>query len=143
MNHFKRHFGIGLRNAICAASSLVVGHLIIALAGAATVDVSKLPPAATRPVEFARDVQPIFAKSCVSCHGPEKQKGGYRLDSPAATLKGGEAFSPAIKPGDSAGSPLIHLVAGLVPDSLMPAKGDPLTAEQIGLLRAWIDQGAK
>ncbi len=143
MNHFKRHFGIGLRNAICAASSLVVGPLLTALAGAATVDVSKLPPAATRPVEFVKDVQPIFAKSCVSCHGPEKQKGGYRLDSAAATLKGGEAYSPAIKPGDSAGSPLIHLVAGLVPDSLMPAKGDPLTAEQVGVLRAWIDQGAK
>jgi len=143
MNHFKRHCGIGLRNAICAASSLVVGQLITALAGAATVDVTKLPPAATRPVEFVRDVQPIFTKSCVSCHGPEKQKGGYRLDSAAATLKGGEAYSPAIKPGDSAGSPLIHLVAGLVPDSLMPAKGDPLTSEQVGLLRAWIDQGAK
>lgn len=143
MNHCNRPFEINLRAAICAASSLLVGQLTIAPAVAATVDVSKLPPAATRPVEFMKDVQPIFAKSCVSCHGPEKQKGGYRVDSPAATLKGGEAYSPAIKPGDSAGSPLIHLVAGLVPDSLMPAKGDPLTAEQIGLLRAWIDQGAK
>lgn len=110
---------------------------------AATVDVSKLPPAATLPVDFARDIQPIFAKSCASCHGAEKQKGSYRLDSPAAALRGGEAYSPAIKPGDSAGSPLIHLVAGLVPDSRMPAKGDPLTPEQIGVLRAWIDQGAK
>ncbi len=112
-------------------------------AAALKVDVSKLPPAATRPVDFARDIQPIFAKSCVSCHGAEKRKADYRLDSPAAALKGGETYAPAIKPGDSAGSPLIHLVAGLVPDSLMPAKGDPLTAEQIGLLRGWIDQGAQ
>jgi len=72
----------------------------------------------------------------------KKQKSGYRLDSKAGALKGGETYSPAIKPGDSVGSPLIHLVAGLVPDSRMPAKGDPLTPEQIGLLRAWIDQGA-
>ena len=108
----------------------------------AAVDGLKLPLAATRPVDFAKDVQPIFAKSCLSCHGPEKQKSGYRLDSAAAALKGGDNHSPAIKPGDSAGSPLIHLVAGLVPDSRMPAKGDPLTAEQIGILRAWIDQGA-
>lgn len=112
-------------------------------AAAATVDVSKLPPALNRSVNFAKDVQPIFARSCMSCHGAEKQKSGYRLDSPAAALRGGETYSPAIKPWDSAGSPLIHLVAGLVPDSRMPAKGDPLTVEQIGVLRAWIDQGAK
>jgi mono/diheme cytochrome c family protein len=119
---------------------MALATLAVALFQAAA---SELPPAATRTVEFVKDVQPIFAKSCVSCHGPEKQKGGYRLDSPAAALQGGETYSPAIKPGDSAGSPLIHLVAGLVPDSPMPAKGDPLTAEQIGVLRAWIDQGAK
>jgi mono/diheme cytochrome c family protein len=101
-----------------------------------------VPPAATREVNFVRDVQPIFDKSCRSCHGAEKQKSGYRLDSRAAALKGGENYAPAIKPGDSAGSPLIRLVAGLVPDSPMPAKGDPLTPEQIGVLRAWIDQGA-
>ena len=96
-----------------------------------------------RPVDFTKDVQPILKKSCQTCHGAEKPKGEYRLDSRASALKGGENYTPAIKPGDSAGSPLIHLVAGLVPDSKMPAKGDPLTVEQIGLLRAWIDQGAK
>ena len=109
---------------------------------AAEVDVSKLPAAATKPVDFARDIRPILAKSCHSCHGAEKQKSGYRLDSKTAALKGGEIYAPTIKPGDSAASPLIHLVAGLVPDSKMPAKGDPLTPDQIGLLRAWIDQGA-
>jgi mono/diheme cytochrome c family protein len=108
----------------------------------AAVDTLSLPPAATRPVDFAKDVQPILVKSCLSCHGPEKQKSGYRLDSAAAALKGGDSHSPAIKSGDSAGSPFIHLVAGLIPDSKMPAKGDPLTADQIGILRAWIDQGA-
>jgi len=115
----------------------------VASSMAATVDVSKLPPPATRAIEFNADIQPIFAKSCVSCHGPEKQKGDYRLDAKSAAFKGGESHLPAIHPGDSAGSPLIHLVAGLVPDSKMPAKGDPLTTGQIGLLRAWIDQGAK
>jgi len=106
------------------------------------LDLTKLPPAAARPVDFAKDIQPIFEKSCQSCHGAEKQKGEFRLDSKAAAFKGGENYTPAIKPGDSAGSPLIHLVAHLVPDAKMPAKGEPLSAEQIGLLRAWIDQGA-
>ncbi len=105
--------------------------------------IGPLPPAAGRTVDFTQDIQPIFTRVCFSCHGPEKQQGGYRLDSPGTALRGGETYSPAIKPGDSAGSPLIQLVAGLVPDSQMPAKGDPLTAAEIGLLRAWIDQGAK
>jgi mono/diheme cytochrome c family protein len=109
---------------------------------AAAPDVTKLPPAAGRSVDFVKDIRPILEKSCRTCHGAEKQKGGYRLDSRTAALRGGETYSPAMKPGDSTGSPLIHLVAGLVPDSKMPAKGDPLTPEQIGLLRAWIDQGA-
>jgi len=124
-------------------------HLLFLFLGAgalsvpgAGVDVNKLPPAASHSVDFVKEVQPILEKSCRSCHGAEKQKSGYRLDSKASALKGGETYSPAIKPGDSAGSPLIHLIAGLVPDSRMPAKGDPLTPEQIGLLRAWIDQGA-
>jgi mono/diheme cytochrome c family protein len=111
-------------------------------ASPSTVDVAKLPPAAGRRVDFTTDIRPIFEKACQACHGAEKQRGGFRLDSKTGALKGGETYAPAIKPGDSAASPLIHLVAGLVPDSKMPAKGDPLTPEQIGVLRAWIDQGA-
>ncbi|MBL9169730.1 MAG: PSD1 domain-containing protein [Verrucomicrobiales bacterium] len=109
---------------------------------AVPVDVSKLPSAATRKVDFATDIEPIFKSSCVSCHGAEKQKGGYRLDSKAAAFRGGETYTAPILAGDSSASPLVHLVAGLVADSKMPAKGDPLSAEQIGLIRAWIDQGA-
>jgi mono/diheme cytochrome c family protein len=109
---------------------------------AAPVDVSKLPSAVTRKVDFAIDIEPIFKTSCVSCHGAEKQKGGYRLDSRAAAFRGGETYTAPILAGESSASPLVHLVAGLVADSKMPAKGDPLSADQIGLIRAWIDQGA-
>ncbi len=108
----------------------------------AAVDKSKLPAVANRPVDFAKDIQPIFKSACYSCHGPEKQKSGYRLDAKSVALKGGD-IGPAIVPGNSADSPLIHYVADLVPDLLMPSKGERLSATQIGLLRAWIDQGAK
>ena len=101
-----------------------------------------LPPAVERPVDFVKDIQPIFQQACVKCHGPEKQKGSFRLDVKAAAFKGGDEHSPAIIPGKSAESPLIHLVAGLDPDLKMPPKGDALSAGQIGLLRGWIDQGA-
>ncbi len=57
-------------------------------------------------------------------------------------LQGGESHAPDIKPGRSAESPLIHFVAGLDPEMKMPPKGEALTSEQIGVLRAWIDQGA-
>ncbi len=111
---------------------------------AAEVDVSKLPPAATQPVDFTRDIKPLFDASCVKCHGAEKAKNGFRLDSRAHALAGGD-HGVDIVPGDSAKSPLVHFVVGLVPDMDMPPKGkaEPFTAAQVGLLRAWIDQGAK
>jgi len=110
---------------------------------AADVDKSKLPPAALRPVDFRKDIKPLFESKCYSCHGPDKQKGQLRLDRKADALKGGDSHAPDIVLGKSADSPLIHFVAGLVPDMQMPPKGGPLTSEQIGLLRAWIDQGAQ
>ncbi len=99
-------------------------------------------PAVGRAVDFVREVQPIFEKNCVKCHGPEKQKSGYRLDVRAVALTGGEEHAPNIVPGKSAESPLIRFVAGLDADVKMPPKGDVLTPEQVALLRAWIDQGA-
>src|SRR2546426_3727645 len=69
------------------------------------------------------------------------QRAGLRLDVKSIALKGSEN-GPVIVPGDSAKSRLIHLVAGLNPNKIMPQAGDRLTAEQVGLLRAWIDQGA-
>jgi mono/diheme cytochrome c family protein len=112
------------------------------LGAAEKPDVAKLPPAASRPVDFAKDIKPLFEAKCYSCHGPEKQKGHLRLDRKADALKGGDSHAPDIVPGKSADSPLIHFVAGLVPDMKMPPKGESLTSGQIGLLRAWIDQGA-
>ncbi len=114
----------------------------LAVATAAAADSPTLPAPAARTVDFVKDIQPIFEAQCVKCHGPEKQKGGYRLDDRKIALTGGDDHAPNIHPGKSAESPLIQFVAGLDPDMKMPAKGDPLTAEQIGLLRAWIDQGA-
>src|SRR5262245_29421642 len=101
-----------------------------------------LPPAAVRMVDFVQDIQPIFKSHCYSCHDAGKQRSGFRLDLKSAAWKGGEIYSPAIVPGKSADSPLIRLVAGLEDGLLMPPEGKRLSAEQIGLLRAWIDQGA-
>ena len=108
------------------------------------VDVARLPPATARPVDFVTDIKPILESSCLQCHGPEKAKGKLLLDTRDNALKGGENGADII-PGASAKSTLIHFTARLVEDSEMPpvGKGEPLTKEQVGLLRAWIDQGAK
>lgn len=115
----------------------------LSLIAAPAIDESKLPPPATNHIDFARDIKPIFDASCIRCHGPVKPKSGFRLDTREAALKGGDN-GVDIFPGDGAKSPLIHFTANLVEDMEMPPvdKGDPLTPQQVGLLRAWIDQGA-
>lgn len=111
--------------------------------GAAEPDLSRLPPPAAREVSFSADIQPILERACLRCHGPERPKSGFRLDNRESALAGGD-LGVAILPGRSADSPLIHYVARLVEDMEMPPprQGEPLAPEEIGLLRAWIDQGA-
>jgi hypothetical protein len=113
------------------------------------VDVSKLPPpAAKKDLTYDKDIKPILEKSCIKCHSGEKPKGKFRLDTRESMLKGGESDEKPIVVGDSAKSPVIHYTTDLVEDMEMPPtdkrdKYPKLTPEQVGLLRAWIDQGAK
>jgi hypothetical protein len=110
---------------------------------AAEIQKNPLPPPANVKIDFERDVGPILETSCVRCHGPVKPQSHFRLDNRAAALKGGDGDTNDIVPGDSSKSLLINYVARQVTDLEMPpdGKGDPLTPQQIGLLRAWIDQG--
>src|SRR6266568_1946177 len=108
-------------------------------AGITPEQAAQLPPPASHNVNFSEEIRPIFEASCIKCHGRGKNKGGFRLDDRQTLLKGGES-GPAIVPGKSAESLLISLVQGFDPDSVMPKKGSRLTPDQIGLLRAWIDQ---
>ncbi len=111
----------------------------IARAGA---DAAALPPAATGPADFARDIAPLFAERCVSCHGDRKQESGLRLDDSGAALKGGD-HGPLLVPGNSADSLLVAVITGTHAElDPMPKRGDRLSAAQVGRIRAWIDQGA-
>ncbi len=109
--------------------------------GALTPEQARLlPPASARPVVFGRDIRPLLEARCVQCHGRGRDKGGFRLETRDLLLQGGDS-GPAVKVGNSRESLLIELVSGLDPDNVMPRKGTRLTVEQVGLLRAWIDQG--
>lgn len=117
----------------------------VAAFAADKVDPSKLPAAAKKEgVTYAKDIKPLFDKSCIKCHGEEKQKGKLRLDSLEWILKGADG-EDIVNKGKSADSELVHSIARVNEDEAMPpeGKGDPLTKEQVGLVRAWIDQGAK
>jgi hypothetical protein len=120
----------------------LISLLLAVLAFAGMARAAALPPPVARPVDFVKDVQPILAARCYECHGEKKQKGELRWDVKSVVMKGGDQ-GPALLPGKSAESLVIQMVGGLKgEDLLMPAKGGPLSAEQIGVLRAWIDQGA-
>jgi hypothetical protein len=102
----------------------------------------RLPPPAKKRVDFRRDIYPLLQTHCFRCHRGNSASSGYRLDL-RAELLGQTGGKPLVKPGNSAASRLIHLVSGLVPDKVMPRRGPRLSAAQVGLLRAWIDQGLK
>jgi mono/diheme cytochrome c family protein len=97
-------------------------------------------PLAAAPVDYARDIEPLFAKHCVSCHGPAKQKGGLRLDSGARVLAG-SLNGPVIVPKESNDSLLVHVLYGEGDAGPMPPKG-PLADDEIRLISRWIDEGA-
>jgi len=103
-------------------------------------EAARSEPVAAKPkqVDFARDVYPIFRRSCIECHGPEKQEAELRLDQRTSTME-----SESIKPGNPGDSELLRRI--LLPrghDEVMPAIGDPLSKRQIGIIRRWIEQGS-
>jgi uncharacterized membrane protein len=89
-------------------------------------------------------VAPLFTRSCVSCHKPEKHKGGLRLDSYEHLMRGGDD-GPAVVPGDSKSSEILRRVRlPLSDDDSMPSDGDkPLTQQEIQMIDQWIAAGAK
>ena len=93
-------------------------------------------------VDFAAQVLPIFEARCFECHGAESQKEELRVDTKEGILKGSR-HGAVLVAGKAEDSPLYTLLT-LPADhpDIMPAKGEPLTAEQIALVRTWIDEGA-
>jgi hypothetical protein len=98
-------------------------------------------------VDFVQHIKPLLERSCLSCHGPERPRSKYRVDSRAALVQGGASGEAAVVPGQSERSPLIQYVSGSEATLEMPppAKRDrfpALTKEEVQRLRAWVDQGA-
>ncbi|MBI82164.1 MAG: hypothetical protein CMJ81_03120 [Planctomycetaceae bacterium] len=111
---------------MCGA--IAVGLLLSSVANAAD------------PVDYELDVRPVLKKRCYACHGALKQEAGLRLDTATFVRQGGESGT-IVTPGDPAGL-LIDRVSSREEEERMPPEGEPLTDQQIRLLKAWIEQGA-
>ena len=94
-------------------------------------------------VDFNKQIRPVFEANCYKCHAGEKHKGGLKLDSAEAILKGGKD-DPTVTPGDAAKSDLLaRIVAAKDSDERMPPKGDMLPKETADLIKQWVVEGAK
>lgn len=96
------------------------------------------------PAFYRLHVEPLFARSCLSCHRPEKHKGGLRMDTYAQLMLGGED-GPVVVPGNPRSSDILRRLR-LPPgdDDSMPSDGDkPLTPEEVLMIEHWIAAGAK
>src|SRR5260370_36711503 len=115
----------------------VAGAALTVVAGPST----KMREPAKFKISFEKDVQPILAAKCYSCHSREVQQSGLRLDARQNALRGGD-YGPVILPGNSADSKLIkRLVNGDGGLQMPPTRA--LSDEEIGGLRAWIAPGAE
>lgn len=94
-------------------------------------------------VDFARDVYPILKSACIDCHGINRQKGKLRLDQREGVFRGGDN-GPVVVPGQAERSELYRRIT-LTPGhkEIMPARGEPLSQAQIGLIRDWVNDGAR
>jgi len=97
----------------------------------------------TGSIDFSRDIQPLLAKRCVACHGPDTQEGGLRLDQQAGATAALDSGSRAIVPGDSAASEILERITSTDPDVQMPPEGARLSATQVDTVTRWIDEGAE
>lgn len=120
---------------VCSFARAAGSGLVLAAAS--------LSAAAAADVDFARDIQPLLARRCYACHGPDTREAGLRLDDRAAATAALDSGSTAIVPGDVAASELVARVTSTDHDLQMPPEGPRLTAAEVGLLKEWIKAGAE
>ncbi|MGA2713218.1 MAG: ankyrin repeat domain-containing protein [Bryobacteraceae bacterium] len=115
----------------------------LSVAGAILVFAGVLGGQTSGKIDFGRDVQPIFQAYCVSCHGSSQQMAGFRIDQRRYALPNRVGANGArIVPGDSNRSRLYQKLIGNGSGLRMPPTG-PLSQEQIGVIKAWIEQDAE
>src|ERR1041385_8694113 len=99
-----------------------------------------------KPVDFAQDILPMLRSNCLACHNQTRAKADLILETPQTILKGREK-GPVVIPGRGEASVMLKVAAHQVTPSMPPrdnkVAASDLTPEQLGLLKLWIDQGAR
>lgn len=131
---------VGILRQAFRTSVALVGHCLavfpLSLGAGAAAESSNA-------VSFRKDIAPLLQQKCVTCHGPEKSKGGYQLHTFAALMKSGESKEAPIVAGSLQRSHLYQLITAKDADDRMPQKDDPLPPAQIALVERWIKEGAR
>jgi WD40 repeat protein len=117
--------------------------MVATVAAAAMLLGAASPARAAESPRFTADVAPLLVQKCQGCHGPEKAKGHYRVDTFERLTKPGDGGAAAITPGEPGHSELFLRVTSHDPEKRMPQKDDPLSPAQVALVEAWIRAGAK
>lgn len=122
--------------------SLTIVSMLLTLGTTGLSGEESPKPADPQRVDFIRDIKPLLSSKCYGCHGPDEQEGGLRLDLKRRLLQGGDS-GPVICAGKSGESEIIRRVSSEDESERMPPEGEPLSEQQIALLRRWIDEGAR
>lgn len=132
-----------LQHQLCYSLGLVIVLGVSALGFAENNNKVPVPKSSEPAVDFTQQIQPVLAKHCYACHGPDVQEGGLRLDQSEQAFKLLESEATAIVPRHPEKSELLARIRTHDEDLQMPPEGDRLSREQIDLLKNWIQQGAE
>ena len=94
-------------------------------------------------IDYNTQVKPIFNKKCISCHGGVKAKSDFSLLFREDAMKAAKSGKYPIVPGKPGQSEMIRRITETDEEERMPYKHDPLTKEEISILKKWIKQGAE
>ncbi len=149
MTHFIHlHLHLHLRQAALVTTGLLLCILATTLAATDEPenDTSIVLPPDGVPIDFQNQILPIFQKSCLACHNTTRSKADLILETPQTIAKGSE-YGPVIIPGNGGESKLFLLAAGreepLMPPEDNRVNAPQLSPQELGILKVWIDQGAK
>ena len=120
-------------------STITLGLALFAVL--TTVDAVAADPQPTK-VVFLRDVAPILLRRCSGCHGGRVSRGGFRLHVFSELMRAGESGEASVVAGKPEASELYRRLVEKDPEARMPREDDPLSASEIGAIRAWIAAGA-
>lgn len=116
---------------------LGIGLTVQTTGGSATHE-TPVAPAVEGPVSYSQQIAPLFEETCAECHGSEEPELGLDMTSYEAMMAGSD-YGSVIEPGDADGSLLLEMIVA----GEMPQDADPLSEEQVELIRSWIDAGAE